>query len=168
MGNVVLKLYQASLDLKYVPQQWRTAKIVVLRKPNKPDYSKPKTYKSISLLETISKGLEAVVARRLSYLAETYRLLPENHFGGRPKRSVEQALNLLVEKIHEAWRVYKILSLVSFDVQGVFNGVHPSVLAERLRERRVPGDMVTWIVPIICCEDIFNGFFVIRTIEELI
>ena len=102
LGGVVLKLYQASLDLKYVPQRWRTAKIVVLRKPNKPDYSVPKAYRPISLLETISKGLEAVVARRLSYLAETYRLLPENHFGGRLQRSAEQALNLLVEKIYEA------------------------------------------------------------------
>jgi hypothetical protein len=43
------------------------------------------------LLETISKGLEAVVARRLSYLAETYRLLPENHFGGRPQRSSDSS-----------------------------------------------------------------------------
>jgi hypothetical protein len=151
LGSVVLRLYQASLDLKYVPQRWRTAKIVVLRKPNKPDYSVPKAYRPISLLETISKGLEAVVARRLSYLAETYRLLPENHFGGRPNRSAEQALNLLVEKIYEAWRAYRVLSLVSFDVQGAFNGVHPSVLADRLRERRVPGDLVTWI------ESLCNG-----------
>jgi len=124
LGSRFLKLYQASLDLKYVPQRWRTAKIVVLRKPNKPDYSKPKAYRPISLLETISKGLEAVVARRLSYLAETYRLLPENYFGGRPSRSAEQALNLLVEKIHEAWRACRVLSLVSFDVQGAINGVH--------------------------------------------
>jgi hypothetical protein len=126
LGSVMLKLYQASLDLKFVPQRWRTAKIVVLRKPNKPDYSVAKAHRPISLLETISKGLEAVVARRLSYLAETYRLLPENHFGGRPNRSAEQALNLLAEKIYEAWRAYRVLSLVSFDVQGAFNGVHPS------------------------------------------
>jgi hypothetical protein len=44
LGSVVLRLYQASLDLKYVPQRWRTAKIVVLRKPSKPDYSVPKAY----------------------------------------------------------------------------------------------------------------------------
>jgi hypothetical protein len=37
------------------------------------------------------------------------------------------------------------LSLVSFDVQSAFNGVHPSVLAERLRARRVPEDLVAWI-----------------------
>jgi hypothetical protein len=77
--------------------------------------------------------------------AETYRLLPENHFGGRPDRLAEQALNLLVEKIHEAWRAYRVLSLVSFDVQGVFNGVHPTVLAEWSRERRIPSDLVAWI-----------------------
>jgi hypothetical protein len=77
----------------------------------------PNAYRPISLLETISKGLEVVVARRLSYLTETYRLLPEDHFGVRPHRSAEQALNLLIEKTHEAWRVYKILLLVFFDVQ---------------------------------------------------
>ena len=143
--DMVVRLYRASLELRYVPETWRTAKIVVLRKPNKPDYSKAKAYRPISLLETLSKGLETVVARRLSYLAETYRLLPENHFGGRPRRSGEQALNVLVEKIHEAWRGQRVLSLVSFDVQGAFNGVHTSVLCQRLRERRIPKDLVQWI-----------------------
>ena len=38
----VVRIYQASLDLRYVPETWRTAKIVVLRQPNKPDYSKAK------------------------------------------------------------------------------------------------------------------------------
>jgi hypothetical protein len=61
LGSVVLQLYQASIDLKYVPQPWCMAKIVVLPKPNKPDYSKPKAYRPISLLETIRKGLEAIV-----------------------------------------------------------------------------------------------------------
>jgi len=143
--NEVMRLYRASLELRYVPETWRTAKIVVLRKPNKPDYSKAKAYRPISLLETLSKGLETIVARRLSYLAETYRLLPENHFGGRPRRSGEQALNVLIEKIYEAWRGQRVLSLVSFDVQGAFNGVHTTVLCQRLRERRIPEDLVLWI-----------------------
>lgn len=49
------------------------------------------------------------------------------------------------EKIHEAWRACRVLSLVSFGVQGAFNGVHPSVLAERLRERRKPAELVAWV-----------------------
>ena len=138
-------IYQASLDLAYVPKSWRTAKIVALKKPGKSDYTVPKAYRPISLLPTISKGLEAIVATRLSYLAERYSLLPTNHFGGRKQRSCEQALDVLIEKILEAWRANKVLSLVTFDVQGAFNGVHPKVLEKRLRERSVPDSMVRWI-----------------------
>jgi hypothetical protein len=87
-----------------------------LRKPGKPDYTVPKAFRPISLLATISKGLEAVVANRLAYLAERHSLLPDNHFGARKKRSCEQAINVLVERIYEAWRNRKVVSLVTFDV----------------------------------------------------
>jgi hypothetical protein len=96
-------------------------------------------------LPTISKGLEAVIAARLSYLAEEYGLLPKNHFRARPKRSAKQALNVLVERIHEAWRGKDTLSLVSFDVQGAFNGVHSSVLSRRLQRRRIPRQIAAWV-----------------------
>lgn len=86
-----------------------------------------------------------MVAARLSYIAEQYKLLPDNHFGARPRRSAEHALNLVVEKIHYVWRNNKILTLVSFDVKGAFNGVHAHVLEQRLRTRRVPEQAVRWI-----------------------
>jgi hypothetical protein len=57
--------------------------IVVLRKPGKPDYSAPGAYRPISPLNTLGKLLEAVMAKRLSYYAETYGLLPDTQFGGR-------------------------------------------------------------------------------------
>jgi hypothetical protein len=141
----VLALYQASYQLAHTPQSWRVARIITLQKPGKKDYTIPKAFRPISLLPTISKGLEAVIAARLSYLAEEYGLLPKNHFGARPKRSAEQALNVLVERIYEAWRGKRTLSLVSFDVQGAFNGVHSSVLSRRLLHRRVPGQIAAWV-----------------------
>jgi hypothetical protein len=85
------------------------------------------------------------MASRLSYLAERYSLLPTNHFGARKQRSYEQALDVLVERIFEAWRGNRVLSLVTFDVQGAFNGVYPAVLEERLRKCYVPEGMVKWI-----------------------
>jgi ribonuclease HI len=141
----VLALYQASYELAYTPKAWRVARIITLQKPGKKDYTIPKAFRPISLLPTISKGLEAVIAARLSYLAEEHSLLPKNHFGARPKRSAEQALNVLVERIYEAWRRKRTLSLVSFDVQGAFNGVHSSVLSRRLRQRRVPRQIAAWV-----------------------
>jgi hypothetical protein len=50
---------------------------VVLRKPGKPNYSAPEAYRPISLLNTLGKLLEVVVARRLSFLAEKHGLLPD-------------------------------------------------------------------------------------------
>jgi hypothetical protein len=76
---------------------------VVLRKPGKPDYSLPGAYRPISLLNTLGKLLEAVMARRLSFFAEKYGLLPDTQFGGRPGRTTEQALLVLANAIDPAW-----------------------------------------------------------------
>jgi len=145
VGDHVLWLYNTSLELQHTPRQWKTARIVTLRKPGKADYTIPKVFRPISLLPTISKGLGATIAARLSFIMETYSLLPSNHFGARPRRSTEQALNALVEKIYQAWRQGKVLSLVSFDVKGAFNGVHSDVLERRLAARQVPSPAVRWI-----------------------
>jgi ribonuclease HI len=145
VGPHILWMYKTSLETGHIPGTWKTVKIVVLRKPGKADYTIPKAFRPISLIPTLSKGLEAVMAARLSYIAEKYNLLPENHFGARPKRSAEQALNVVVERIYQAWRRQKILTLVSFDVKGAFNGVHAHVLERRLRSRRVPDQATKWI-----------------------
>jgi hypothetical protein len=76
--------------------------VITLQKLGKPDYTKLKAFRLISLLLTISKGLEAVIAIRLSYLVEEYSLLLKNHFRVRLKRSTKQALNVLVERIYKA------------------------------------------------------------------
>lgn len=39
VANTVLNIFTASLDLGHYPQRWKMAKIVVLRKPGKPDYT---------------------------------------------------------------------------------------------------------------------------------
>jgi hypothetical protein len=51
-----------------------------------------------------------VVANRLSFMAEKHGLLPRNHFRARKKRSCEQAIKILVERIYEAWRNRMVVS----------------------------------------------------------
>lgn len=120
----VLLLFQTSLDEGEIPEQWRNAKIIPLKKPNKGNYTAAKAWRPISLLSTLGKALEAVIAERIAYAVEQYGLLPINHFGARKQRSTEQALVLLQEHIYNAWRSRKVLSLVSFDVKGAYNGVY--------------------------------------------
>lgn len=76
----VVELFQASLRLSYFSSAWKVAKIVVIPKGGR-DPSLPKSYRPISLLATLGKVLEAVVANRISALVEKHQLLPPNHFG---------------------------------------------------------------------------------------
>jgi hypothetical protein len=141
----VTQLFNSSLDQGILPSQWKEAKIIPLKKPGKSDYTNPKAWRPISLLSTLGKVLESVLADRISYLVEQYHLLPANHFGARKRRSTEQALSLLQEHIYKAWRAKKVLSLISFDVKGAYNGVVKERLLQRLRARGIPEPLVNWI-----------------------
>ena len=87
--HYVLDLFRASLEDGTLPTQWQYAKIIPLKKPSKGDYIVAKAWRPISLPPTLGKLLESVVAERISYAVETYRLLPTNHFGARKQRSAE-------------------------------------------------------------------------------
>jgi len=68
---------------------------VILPKPNKANYSLPKSYRVISLLNCLGKVLEKILATRLSYLAETGDLLQDSQIGGRKQKSALDACLLL-------------------------------------------------------------------------
>jgi exonuclease III len=141
----VLQLFRTSMATGTLPSQWRNASIIPLKKPGKSNYNQAKAWRPISLLATLGKVLEAVVAERISYAVETFGLLPTNHFGARKQRSGEQAVILLQECIYKAWRSRKVVSLISFDVKGAYNGVYKDRLLQRLRARGIPLSVIQWI-----------------------
>ena len=141
----VLELFRTSLEEGVLPRQWRHAKIIPLKKPNKENYTIAKAWRPISLLATLGKVLESVVAERISHAVETYGLLPTSHFGARKQRSAEQALLLLQEQIYTAWRGRRVLSLISFDVKGAYNGVCKERLLQRMKARGIPEMLLRWI-----------------------
>lgn len=77
----VLDLFQVSLEGGMLPRQWRHAKIILLKKPNKENYTIAKAWRPILLLMMLGKILESVVAERISHAVETHGLLPTSHFG---------------------------------------------------------------------------------------
>ncbi|EED11532.1 reverse transcriptase, putative [Talaromyces stipitatus ATCC 10500] len=61
--SYLVNLFNACLCQQYCPDHFRRSTTVILRKPDKPDYSDPKAYRPIALLSTIGKALELVVER---------------------------------------------------------------------------------------------------------
>ena len=139
------RLFNACLHLGYCPTHFREAVTVVLRKPGKDDYTQPKAYRPIALLNTLGKALESIVASRLTYLADSHQLLPSRHTGGRKLASTDHALHLLSQRIYQAWGDGKVASLLLLDVSGAFDNVSRPRLLHNLRKRRINTTLVRWI-----------------------
>ena len=54
------------MELGYHPQHFRKSITVILRKIGKEDYSQPKSYRPIALLNTLGKVLESIIAIRIT------------------------------------------------------------------------------------------------------
>jgi len=146
IGDYLTNLFNDCLRHGYCPEHFRKSITVILRKPGKDDYSDPKSYRPVALLSTIGKAMEAVLARRISYLVEGYKLLPEHHIGGRKGRSCDHALHLLMEQIHASWRDgNRVATLLTLDLSGAFDNVNQERLLHNLRKRRVPENIVRWV-----------------------
>ncbi|KAJ6439009.1 reverse transcriptase [Purpureocillium lavendulum] len=141
------RIFNQSLSLRYCPQHFRSSTTVVIRKPGKDNYTAPKSYRPIALLNTIGKIMDAIVATRLSYIAETYQLLPATHMGGRKLRSTEHALHYIIDRIYDAWNKGggMVASLLLLDVSGAFDNISHRRLLHNLRKRRVDEKTVRWI-----------------------
>ena len=127
-------LMQASINLAHFPKPFKHTTTIVLRKPGKPDYTEAKAYRPIALENTLGKVMESIVADVISYLTEEHQLLPPQHYGGRPGRNTEDAMMVLAETIHKAWRENDIFTAVFLDVAGAFNNVHHKRLIHNLRK----------------------------------
>lgn len=138
-------IFSTSFRQGKIPSHWKVAKIIPLKKANKDDYTVHKNYRPTSLLATLGKVIESVIATSIVHLIEVHSLLPNNHFGARKQKPTIHALSYLQASISNAWRGGKTLSLVSFDVKGVYNNVATGPLLKSLRERRILEVMIRWV-----------------------
>lgn len=145
IGPRVANLYRACVEKGYHPTSWKEILAIVLRKPNKDDYSLPKSYRLISLIKTIAKGLENCMAKRLSYITEKYNLLPKQHMGGRPSRSCQDALIDVTSTIGEHWRKGEVVVGVALDAKAAFPSVNSEILQRNLLRAGVPPQLVAWV-----------------------
>lgn len=138
-------IYNVCLEEGYCPKHFRSAVTIALRKPGKSKYSTATSYRPIALLNTLSKILEFMLAKRISYLAETHKLLPRTYMGARRSVSTEHALHYPVERIHAAWNKDKVATTLLLDVSGAFENVSRPRLLHNLRSKRIDERIVRWI-----------------------
>ena len=148
LTKLLTPLFQACATLEYHPRTFREAHTIALKKPGKADYTTPKAYRPIALLNTMGKALESIMAEKIAYLAERFQLLPETQMGGRKGRSTDSALELLTEQIHTVWGqgTDKVATLLSMDVANAYPTVSHERLIHNLRKRKIPAWIAKWVL----------------------
>jgi len=141
----ILALMRKCLETGYHPKSWRKAIVVALRKPGKPDYSNPRAYWLITLLECLGKVLEKIVARRLTYLAGKHGLVPANQFRGCSNSSTIDALLSFTNDVQCAWNHKLVTSAPTFDIKGYFDFINHNRLLSELCRKRIPLAYVRWV-----------------------
>lgn len=116
-------IYRVTFKLKSYLTRWKTYDTVMLRKPNRSDYTLPKSYRPIVLLKTLAKPLSMAVAEDISYILEKHNLLPEHHFGGQAGRTATDAIHTTTKFIVDAWRARETVSALFLDIKGAFPSV---------------------------------------------
>ena len=105
----------------------------MLTKPGRRDLTKINSFRPISLLSCLGKGLERSLARRLAYASAL------------PKRSSLDLVAALVSDIEKALQQKQSAALLLLDVKGAFDAVSHSALLNRLRLQGWPPQIRNWI-----------------------
>ena len=102
------------------PSWFKESISVIIPKPKKPDYTVPKAYRPIALLNTLGKLLTKIIANRLQFDAAAHSLLHEGQCGGVQKHATIDAALALSDFINSnrerGWHV----SACAIDVKQFF------------------------------------------------
>jgi len=133
------------LQDRCLPPTGKESTTVVIRKPGKPDYTKPGAYWPIALINSITKILSACISEDLTVMAELSQLLPANHFGCRPGRTTSDSLHYVAKFTKDTWRKGEDVSALFLDIKSTFPSVILKRLTHNMRSRGIPMQYTDWL-----------------------
>jgi hypothetical protein len=147
LSLLLYRFFTACIQKGHHPKPFKHSITVVLKKLQKPDYTKPGAYRPIALLNTLTKALEALVAKRISREAEARGLLTDSQMGARPGRSTTTALELITEQVHTVWRTNPkmVASMLCLNISRAFDNVSHERLIHNLKMKAFPPSIIKFI-----------------------
>jgi len=137
-------LFNASLQLGYVPVNWRRARVIYIPKPGKDSYESPRSFRPITLSSFMVKTMERVIQTVVEQTVLPENPLNMNQHAFRKGRSTETALSNVVEFI-ELSLSKKLFTLGIFlDIQGAFDNVKPTSIVNAMKNKRFPNKIIRW------------------------
>ena len=122
-------LYNCSVESGTWPNWFKSSECVIIPKPNKPNYTVPKAYRPISLLNTVGKLLTKIVANRMQFDAAAHGLLHPGQCRGIRKHATIDVGIVLTSFITNAKEAGLHTTACTFDISQFFPSLDHRVTA---------------------------------------
>lgn len=132
--EALIKVYNTCLENGTFPETWKAARLVLIRKGDKP-LGDPSSYRPLCLLDCLGKLLEKIIDNRLREFLDTNDGLHDRQFGFRKGRSTIDALNTLKNTIKPNQKI----GILTLDIKNAFNSAPWNAIVDAVYEKEVPG-----------------------------
>ena len=139
----ITKLFNHSLNCGQVPVDWKCGIITPIFKGG--NRSEAVNYRPVTLLPTISKVLEKLVARKLVDHLEKHDLISASQHGFRRRHSCLSNLLLALDDWTRAVDGGETVHACYLDMSKAFDRVDHNILLRKLKEHGIGGKILTWL-----------------------
>ena len=142
-------LFNRSLQLGQVPQQWKMANVSAIFK-NKGNNNDPTNYRPISITSCLGKILEKIIFKYLYNYLEVHEILTKYQSGFRPNDSTTNQLLEIYHIILENLDKGKDIKFIFCDVSKAFDKVWHRGLLHKLKKYGINGNLHKWFESYVC------------------
>jgi hypothetical protein len=144
MLNRIAWLYRTCLHLNYTPKSWRISKCIFIPKMGKDDYTSARSFRPISLVSFLFKGLERIVLWHLEENVLSINQLSPDQHAFRKKFSCETALSDFTDDVESSIMRGQYAIGCFLDVQGAFDTVDHNAAIKAMVAKNFPTDIIKW------------------------
>ena len=146
IGELVHHCFYHSLLLGVTPDCWKACEGVIIPKPDKEDYSNPRSFRIISLTSTFQKLLEKLIYWHIESDLSLASLLTDNQYGFKRGSSTKAAIHKLTRYIEDAIINGDHALGIFLDIEGAFDNVSFNAIAEALSSSNLNPLISRWIL----------------------
>lgn len=135
--SLLTGMYNSCLRAGKFPARWKTARLVLLRKGQKPE-GVPSSYRPLCLLNDVGKIMEELLARRIGEHVRLTGGIADGQYGFCRGRSTEDAVKRMESLVIPPCNRQEFCVAVSLDIKNAFNSVGWRKILGALEELQMP------------------------------
>lgn len=131
---VVAFVYNRCLEQGVFLAKWKRARLVLIRKNNKP-LEKPSFYRPLCMLDPLRKLMEKNIDVRLKAICEAKQLLTTNQYGFRGRGSTVNAIERVMRIVRVGLRTKSMVGVLLLDIRNAFKSAPWHIIAATMRSK---------------------------------